>query len=103
MQITQAMKMVSAAKLKKAQTAIISMRPYSENLLSVIEDILKSMPSFSSPLVGEKSNSKRLIISITSNRFTYPVVERISSAFQLFPRQVQVVEVERLAHDFALQ
>ena len=36
MQITQAMKMVSAAKLKKAQTAIISMRPYSENLLNVI-------------------------------------------------------------------
>ena len=67
MQITQAMKMVSAAKLKKAQTAIISMRPYSENLLSVITDILKSMP-FSSPLVGEKTHSKRLIISITSNR-----------------------------------
>ena len=68
MQITQAMKMVSAAKLKKAQTAITSMRPYSENLLSVITDILKSMPSFSSPLVGEKTHSKRLIISITSNR-----------------------------------
>jgi len=68
MQITQAMKMVSAAKLKKAQTAIISMRPYSENLLSVITDILKSMPSFSSPLVGENKHSKRLIISITSNR-----------------------------------
>lgn len=68
MQITQAMKMVSAAKLKKAQTAIISMRPYSENLFSVITDILNSMPGFSSPLVGEKIYPKRLIISITSNR-----------------------------------
>ena len=68
MQITQAMKMVSAAKLKKAQSAIISMRPYSENLFGVITDILKTMPGFSSPLVGEKSHPKRLLISITSNR-----------------------------------
>ncbi len=68
MQITQAMKMVSAAKLKKAQTAIVSMRPYSENLLNIITDILKSMPGFTSPLVGEKAHPKRLLISITSNR-----------------------------------
>ena len=59
MQITQAMKMVSAAKLKKAQTAIVSMRPYSENLLNIITDILKSMPGFTSPLVGEKAHPKR--------------------------------------------
>ena len=68
MQITQAMKMVSAAKLKKAQSVTISMRPYSENLFSIINDILKSMPGFSSPLVGEKIDSKRLLISVTSNR-----------------------------------
>ena len=60
--------MVSAAKLKKAQSAIISMRPYSENLFSVITDILKSMPGFSRPLVGEKMYPKRLLISVTSNR-----------------------------------
>ena len=60
--------MVSAAKLKKAQSAIVSMRPYSENLFNVITDILKSMPGFSSPLVGEKIYPKRLIISVTSNR-----------------------------------
>ena len=68
MQITQAMKMVSAAKLKKAQSAIVSMRPYSENLFSIVTDILNSMPGFSSPLVGQKKAPKRLLISITSNR-----------------------------------
>jgi len=68
MQITQAMKMVSAAKLKKAQSAIVSMRPYSESLFNIITDILKSMHGFSSPLVGEKTNPKRLIILVTSNR-----------------------------------
>ena len=68
MQITQAMKMVSAAKLKKAQLAIVSMRPYSENLFIIITDILNSMPGFSNPLVGEKISSKRLLISVTSNR-----------------------------------
>ena len=68
MQITQAMKMVSAAKLKKAQSTIVAMRPYSESLFNIITDILKTMPGFSSPLVGEKMHPKRLIISVTSNR-----------------------------------
>ncbi len=69
MQITQAMKMVSAAKLKKAQTTIVSMRPYTENLFNIITDILKSMPGYTSSLVGEKiHHPKRLLISVTSNR-----------------------------------
>ena len=67
MQITQAMKMVSAAKLKKAQSAVVSMRPYSENLFSIITDILNTMPGYSSPLVGEKISPKRLLIRFLLN------------------------------------
>ena len=43
MQITNAMKMVSAAKLKKAQDSIVSMRPYSEK----ISDLIDKLVSFS--------------------------------------------------------
>ena len=45
------------------------MRPYTENLFSIITDILKSMPGYTSSLVGEKIHRpKRLLISVTSNR-----------------------------------
>ena len=43
MQITSAMKMVSAAKLKKAQDAITSMRPYSDKLTQMLVDLLASV------------------------------------------------------------
>ena len=69
MQITQAMKMVSAAKLKKAQTTIVSMRPYTENLFGIITDILKVNARIHKFFGREKiHHPKRLLISVTSNR-----------------------------------
>ena len=69
MQITSAMKMVSAAKLKRAQDAITQMRPYSNKLTDLLQ-------SLSSSLDGSENNQysdsrvvkKLLIVSITSNR-----------------------------------
>jgi F-type H+-transporting ATPase subunit gamma len=69
MQITSAMKMVSAAKLKKAQDAITAMRPYAEKLTELLQNL-------SSTLEGEVGGSytkqreinKVLIVAITSNR-----------------------------------
>jgi len=43
MQITSAMKMVSAAKLKKAQDAITAMRPYAEKLTEILQSLSASM------------------------------------------------------------
>lgn len=43
MQITSAMKMVSAAKLKKAQDAIVMLRPYSEKLQEIIENVSSTL------------------------------------------------------------
>jgi F-type H+-transporting ATPase subunit gamma len=45
MQITSAMKMVSAAKLKKAQDAIVMLRPYSEKLQEIIQNVSASSDS----------------------------------------------------------
>jgi F-type H+-transporting ATPase subunit gamma len=69
MQITSAMKMVSAAKLKKAQDAITAMRPYAEKLTELLQNL-------SSTLEGEVGGSytkqreinKVLVVAITSNR-----------------------------------
>ena len=49
MQITSAMKMASAAKLKKAQDAIMAMRPYSNKLTEILKDLSSSCLLYTSP------------------------------------------------------
>ena len=69
MQITSAMKMVSAAKLKKAQDAITSMRPYANKLSELIQNLSESLDlEGKSPFTVQRAEEKVLIISITSNR-----------------------------------
>lgn len=67
MQITSAMKMVSAAKLKKAQDAIVAMRPYSNKLTGILQDLFSSIDSDNVFIQNTEAN-KTLIICITSNR-----------------------------------
>ena len=69
MQITSAMKMVSAAKLKKAQDAITSMRPYANALTELIQNLSGSMDGDTQNLYTQvRPKQSVLIISITSNR-----------------------------------
>lgn len=69
MQITSAMKMVSAAKLKKAQDAITAMRPYSDKLTELIQNLSGSIDGDTpNPYTQERSGNKVLLIAITSNR-----------------------------------
>ena len=69
MQITSAMKMVSAAKLKKAQDAITSMRPYANNLTELIQNLSGSLDGDTqNPYTQSRLKKSILIISITSNR-----------------------------------
>jgi F-type H+-transporting ATPase subunit gamma len=67
MQITSAMKMVSAAKLKKAQDAIVAMRPYSNKLTGILQGLFSSIDSDNVFIQNTEAN-KTLIICITSNR-----------------------------------
>jgi len=68
-QITKAMKMVSVAKLRKAQDAITRMRPYAESLQAIIANISANMDSdISSVYTQERTPNKVLIIPITSDR-----------------------------------
>ena len=69
MQITSAMKMVSAAKLKKAQDAITSMRPYASTLNNLIQNLSSSSePDMNSPFVSVREKNSILLVVITSNR-----------------------------------
>ena len=69
MQITSAMKMVSAAKLKKAQDAITAMRPYSDKLTELLQNLSASMEGDSgSRFAEERPVQKVLVVAISSNR-----------------------------------
>lgn len=69
MQITSAMKMVSAAKLKKAQDAITAMRPYAEKLTELLQSLSASMDVDSGSKFSEvRELNKILVVPITSNR-----------------------------------
>ena len=69
MQITSAMKMVSAAKLKKAQDAITAMRPYSSTLTKLIQNLSGSLDGdLTNPYTTIRKEHNILIVSISSNR-----------------------------------
>jgi len=68
MQITSAMKMVSAAKLKRAQDAITRMRPYAEKMQEILGNVSASLDSSESPLSVQRDVKNVLVVAITSNR-----------------------------------
>ncbi|UOE39241.1 ATP synthase F1 subunit gamma [Chryseobacterium oryzae] len=88
MQITRAMKMVSAAKLKKAQDAIVMLRPYSEKLQEIIQNVNSSSDPDQVSVFAQKRDVKKvLFIAITSNRglagaFNSSVVKELNNQFQ---------------------
>lgn len=90
MQITNAMKMVSAAKLRKAQDAIIQMRPYANKLHEILENLTASLDSESGSVFSQERDAENvLLIVITSNRglcgaFNSSVVKKV----------IQVIEEE---------
>lgn len=69
MQITSAMKMVSAAKLKRAQDAIIQMRPYANKLTELLNNLSASLDSSDGGVYTQEREIKNvLIVTVTSNR-----------------------------------
>ena len=68
MQITSAMKMVSAAKLKRAQDAVIQMRPYANKLKEILGNLSSSLDLSENAFAENRDGNKILIVAITSNR-----------------------------------
>lgn len=68
MQITSAMKMVSAAKLKRAQDAVTQMRPYANKLKELLENVSASVDASDNVYARNTGGKNLLIIAISSNR-----------------------------------
>ncbi len=107
MQITNAMKMVSAAKLKKAQDAIEKMRPYSEKLTELLTDLTASLDSDTGGAYAQEREIKKvLLIPITSNRglcgalnsnIIKPTEKLIEEEYK--DKEVEVLTIGKKAYD----
>jgi F-type H+-transporting ATPase subunit gamma len=106
MQITSAMKMVSAAKLKKAQDAITAMRPYSDKLSELLQGFSASMDTSDGSVFAEQRPvQKVLIVAITSNRglcggFNSNIIKQVNQLVASYSDQeVEVFSVGKKGHD----
>ena len=93
-QVTAAMKMVSAAKLKKAQDAIVQIRPYANKLKEILSSLSSSLSDSEDNLYGgDRKANKVLIVAITSNKglcgaFNSNVFKRVNElARETYARQ----------------
>ena len=68
MQITSAMKMVSAAKLRRAQDAITRMRPYAEKIQAILSNVSAALDSSEGVFSQERNVKNALVVCITSDR-----------------------------------
>ena len=67
-QITKAMKMVSAAKFRKAQQSIVQLRPYADRLGEILTHLLSNLEKASTPYAERRKLNSALVVVITSNR-----------------------------------
>ncbi|MEY3591458.1 MAG: synthase subunit gamma [Bacteroidota bacterium] len=84
MQITSAMKMVSAAKLKRAQDAVTQMRPYAGKLREILENLSATLDLSENAYAEQREVKKVLIVGVTSNRglcggFNNNVIKRVGA------------------------
>jgi len=112
MQITSAMKMVSAAKLKKAQDAIVQFRPYAEKLQEILASVGDSLKDDEDNLFAAQRDKERiLLVLITSNRglcgafnsnAIKATIHRALTQYeqQMMARQVDFVAIGKKGADF---
>lgn len=104
MQITSAMKMVAAAKLRRAQDAITRMRPYAEKLQAVLSNVSASLDS-GEGVYSEKRDVKRvLLVAITSNRglcggFNNNIIKQVNLAIKQGDAEYHVLPLGKKAND----
>lgn len=86
-QITSAMKLVSAAKLRRAQDAVLKMRPYAEKLQEIMNNVAQSLEGAESPYLTEREVKSVTLVLVTSNRglcgaFNAQVLRRATAMLQ---------------------
>ena len=105
MQITSAMTMVSAAKLRKAQDAIRMLRPYSEKLQELIQKVSVGSEGTSSEYAHKREVRKILYITISSNRglagaFNSSVIKELNANYKANEEiEIEVLTVGKKVYD----
>lgn len=106
MQITSAMKMVSAAKLKRAQDAITRMRPYAEKMQDILRNLSSSLDASEGVYSAQRDVKNILVVAITSNRglcggFNNNVLKEIRSKMrgEWQGKNVRIVSLGKKAFD----
>ena len=110
-QITKAMKMVSAAKLKRATNAIVQLRPYANKLKAILANLSASLEDASSPYTAVREPKKILIVAVSSNRglagaFNMNVIKAVNQlisgtyATQYREGNVSIVAIGKKTQDY---
>lgn len=107
MQITSAMKMVSAAKLKRAQDAIVQLRPYADKLRELLANLSGSMEGSAGAYAEIKPVEKVLLVVVTSNRglcgaFNANVIKKSNALIQneYAGKEVKVLAIGKKASEY---
>ncbi len=104
MQITSAMKMVAAAKLRRAQDAITRMRPYAEKLQVVLSNVSGSLDSGEGVFSTKRETKRILYVAITSNRglcggFNNNIMKAIRQEMAQMDAECHVLPLGKKAND----
>ena len=106
-QITKAMKMVSAAKLKRAQDRVINARPFANKMTEVLAEIARHTPEdFHHPLLDQRGDERYLVVLITADKGLCGAFNtNLLKAAQVFVKensgkQIEFLTVGRKGRDF---
>jgi F-type H+-transporting ATPase subunit gamma len=106
-QITKAMKMVSAAKLKRAQDRVVTARPFANKMMEVLGELAKRTDEdFHHPLLDQRGNERYLLVLITADKglcgaFNTNLTKAAQSFIKDNPgKAIEVLAIGRKGRDF---
>ena len=105
-QITKAMKMVSAAKLRKAQEKVLAARPYARELAKTLARLVKGGAGANHPLLAQRTGTPTVAyVVITADRglagsFNVNIIRRANATMKADPRPLKLVAIGRKGRDF---
>jgi F-type H+-transporting ATPase subunit gamma len=106
-QITKAMKMVSASKLKRAQNRVISARPFSNKMTEVLGELASQTPEdFHHPLLDQRGDERYLVVLVTADKglcgaFNANLIKAAQSFVKANPgKKLEWLTVGRKGRDF---
>ena len=105
-QITKAMKMVSAARLRRAQERVVASRPYVDTMVRVLENLSSRAEGYSHPLLDSRGDERYLLVLVTADKglcgaFNTNLIKAAQAFVREHPdKKVDIVPIGRRGRDF---